>query len=120
MVWLWAGNARGPQTDLNAFDLDGGKWLIFRTQDHIDSAWSEIERACEAGRLGLAKVSTRHPKHREYGNKHVICVYTDDSADLQDNNRIREVLREIGFSEKLHYKPDIMTLLKKKGSTISA
>ena len=117
-IWVWAGkSAKTEHAPDNALNIESGKWLIFRAADQIDDAWTTIAEACGSGRLGQAKVSTRHPVHSGYRNKHVICVYTDDSENKPDVFRIREVLRDLGFTETLNYKPDAMTLQKKKGST---
>jgi hypothetical protein len=40
-------------------DGSTGKWCVFRHNDAIDEAWLAIRGAIEAGRLALAKVSTR-------------------------------------------------------------
>ena len=42
--------------------------------------------------------------------KHVICVYTDDANDRDDVLRVREELRLLGFTAKLPYKADRVTL----------
>jgi len=48
-------------------DGSTGKWCVFRHNDAIDEAWLAIRGAIEAGRLALAKVSTRltweHTRH---------------------------------------------------------
>lgn len=114
-VWIWAEKSAKSAAD-SALSIEAGKWLIFRASDEIDDAWSIVRAACKSGRLDHAKVSTRHPIHGQYGNKHVICVYTDDSENRQDVFRIRKVLRDLGFTEPLNYKPDAMTLNNQRGS----
>ncbi len=39
----------------------------------------------------------------------VICVYTYDSADVDDVRRVRQRLRELGFTKQLSYKTDAAT-----------
>ena len=39
----------------------------------------------------------------------MICVYTHDATDREDVMRVRERLREIGFTKKLSYKTDQAT-----------
>jgi hypothetical protein len=112
LVWISAGKS-APTTD-DIFTVDGGKWLIFRMQSAVDADWRKIEAACDQGILGVAKVSTRHPSHEHYRNKHVICVYADNPDD-----GTRQVLRDLGFVEKLNYKTDQMTFLRQRGSTRS-
>lgn len=85
-----------------------GKWLIRRSRSEIDIAWKTVAKEVYHGKLGsLAKVSTP----REGERQHVICVYTDNYFDLEDVMRVRERLRELRFTGKLCYKPDIYTYL---------
>jgi hypothetical protein len=85
-----------------------GKSCVFRRNDAIDEAWLTVRRAVDAGRLPLAKVSTRltSPWH---GDTHVICVYSRDWRDDAAITAAREVLRELRFTEELGYKRDIET-----------
>jgi hypothetical protein len=88
-----------------------GKWLIFVPFKKIDEIWQLILAETIAGRLGLqAKAATAKPNGLAK-NKwvKVICVYTYDSADLEDVRRVRDRLREIGFTKKLSYKTDQTT-----------
>lgn len=85
-----------------------GKWLIYRTESEIDSAWKAIAENTWSGKLtSCAKVSTSAQKSK----RHVICVYTDNYLDYEDVERIREKLRNLGFGEELCYKPDVYTYL---------
>jgi len=85
-----------------------GKWLVYRPREEIDDAWLKVARATFNKALGRgAKVSTRE----ENPKKHVICIYTGNYLDLKDVGRVRGVLRNIGFTEQLCYKPDIYTYL---------
>ena len=85
-----------------------GKWLIRRDRSEIDIAWKTVAKGVFYGELGyLAKASTARESERE----HVICVYTDNYFDFEDVMRVRERLRELKFTEKLCYKPDIYTYL---------
>lgn len=85
-----------------------GKWLIYRDGAEIDEVWKTIAESTFRGELGnSAKVSTAMPKQK----RHVICVYTKNYLDLEDVKRARGKLRELGFSERLCYKPDIYTYL---------
>jgi len=85
-----------------------GKWLIYRIESEIDSAWKTIAVATINGNLGTsAKVSTLLHKQKRY----VICVYTYNYLDFRDVENVRNVLKEIEINEKLCYKPDIYTYL---------
>jgi len=85
-----------------------GKWCIFISPSKVDAAWENLKKVISEDKLMLAKVSTKMgiPKFK----KHVICVYTKDWSDIQDLERTREVLREIGFKRPLKYKRDIETI----------
>jgi hypothetical protein len=39
----------------------------------------------------------------------LICVYTYDCTDLDDVRRVRQRLRELGFTKKIPYKTDSAT-----------
>lgn len=81
-----------------------GKWLIYRDATQIDGTWMEIAKAVFEGALGTsAKASTARQKKK----RHVICIYTHNYLDLDDVERVREKLREMGFTETLCYKPDL-------------
>ena len=74
-AWIYVASDTEHFAELE--DGSTGKWCVFRHNDAIDEAWLAIRGAIEAGRLALAKVSTRltSPMH---GNTHVICVYSRD------------------------------------------
>jgi hypothetical protein len=99
-----------------------GKWLVFVPVDRVDEAWRTIKTAVEAGKLGeMAKVATAKPNpNAQNPNMKVICVYTYDCDDRQDVFRIRQALRDLGFTGKMPYKTDDATykgLYAVKGNT---
>ncbi len=58
-----------------------------------------------------AKVATARKNPHELDPKErVICVYTYDADDYADVSRVREALREIGYTRKLPYTMDDATL----------
>ena len=78
--------------------------------------WEAIKNATELGTLGTsAKVSTLM-RQKQYTN-HVICVYTYDWTDQTDARAVREQLRALGVTEKLHYKADADTYAGKYAHT---
>jgi len=109
--WLHAERKRGKYP---AHTERGGKWLIFVSSARVDEAWAKVKRATEDGLLGgSAKVATAKPNpHAKNPNNHVICVYTYDSSDEADAWRIREKLRELGFTTRIPYKLDADTAVK--------
>jgi len=90
----------------------GGKWLLFVDRADVDRTWSMLVPIVKRGLLGpLAKVATARPNpHARDPNKHVICVYTSDAENRADVFRVREVLRQLGFTSPISYKTDAMTL----------
>ena len=87
-----------------------GKWLIWIQNSAIDATWQRIKIETEAGRLGIsAKVSTAAPNPRGNAGTHVICVYTYDYEDKADVDRVRQLLREMGFANKIPYKTNKAT-----------
>lgn len=88
-----------------------GKWLIFTSFKKLDETWKLIAEETEAGRLGIsAKTATAKPNGLAKNPWiKVICVYTHDATDREDVMRVRERLREIGFTKKLSYKTDQAT-----------
>jgi hypothetical protein len=87
-----------------------GKWLIFLPPDKVDEAWIRVRNATFRNELGIsAKVSTAKPNPDSRDNMKVIYVYTADWRDEQEVMRIRERLRELGFTDRLGYKRNIET-----------
>jgi hypothetical protein len=88
-----------------------GKWLLFMPDAELDEAWTVIESAVVAGRLGpAAKTRTGSPGIPGDWLK-VMCIYTRDAADLADRERVRGQLVALGFRQDLVYKTDEDTLL---------
>ncbi|XP_041360568.1 UPF0696 protein C11orf68 homolog [Gigantopelta aegis] len=88
-----------------------GKWLVYRDVCEIDAVWMTIANAVVANKLGqAAKVSCRDSPASDDGS-HVICVYTKDFTDVDDVMRVELMLRQLGVTGRLMYKPDIYTIL---------
>jgi hypothetical protein len=91
-------------------DEMAGKWLIFLPPDDVDAAWIRVRDATCGNELGIsAKVSTAKPNPDSRDNTKVIYVYTPDWRDEGDVMRVRERLRELGFTDRLGYKRNIET-----------
>ncbi len=106
--WLYAERQQGAYPPATP---RGGKWLIFASRGAVDALWRKIRHAVEAGQLGSsAKVSTaRRNLNATDPSKHVICVYTYDSDDLEDVRRVRQALRQLGVRRPIPYKTDEAT-----------
>lgn len=104
-------------------DENAGKWLIFQEPDAVDAAWKKVRDATVALELGIsAKVSTAKPNPDSRDSRKVIYVYTKDWADEADVMRVREKLREIGFTDRIGYKRNIETFAgeyAKKGKRVT-
>jgi hypothetical protein len=72
----------------------------------LDGAWEKVKSALAAGRLGgSAKCSTAMSSpNASDPNQAVIIVYTYDGDDEADVWRVREALREVGFTNTLFWK----------------
>jgi hypothetical protein len=87
-----------------------GKWLIFLEEYQVDEGWWKVRDDTCAGLLGISsKVSTVKPNPDSRDRRKVIYVYTRDWADEADVMRVRERLRERGFTERIGYKRNIET-----------
>ena len=95
------------------YNILSGKWMVFRPSQTIDDTWEVIAKSVSEGRLGVsAKVASTLNKTVTGKEDYLICVYTEDYRDEADVTRVREVLRELGISERIYYKPDIYTYLR--------
>lgn len=105
VFWIWARRKIGkyPRGSFRR-----GKWLIFVPKERIDDIWMEIKRATEEGELGASsKVATARPTRLSKDKDElVICVYTYDWTDVADVRRIRQVLRNLGITQRIAYKTD--------------
>jgi hypothetical protein len=104
-------------------DENAGKWLIFQEPDVVNVSWKKVRDATVAGMLGIsAKVSTAKPNPDSRDNRKVIYVYTKDWSDEADVMRVREKLRELGFTDRIGYKRNIETFAgeyAKKGKRVT-
>jgi hypothetical protein len=107
-TWLYAEHPdRQALGELNYKDF--GKWCITRSGDKIDCAWRRVRSLVASGHVVHAKVSGRWQAAR-YGGSYLICVYTPRWYDELDVMRVRALLRDQGFAERLGYKRDMDTV----------
>lgn len=104
--WIqdWAPRATEPGPNV-------GKWIVTVDDQDLDAAWAEIRTALLQGKLGPSakcRTAMRHPFLAPDG-KTVICVYTRDSLDAKDRNRVLRMLGNLGFQD-CRYKTDEETL----------
>lgn len=100
-----------PETRPDAMEDElAGKWLIFLPPDRIDDAWRLVRDATVAKKLSISvKVSTAKENPDSRDNMKVIYVYTPDWRDENEVMRVREMLRELGFTDRIGYKRNIET-----------
>lgn len=109
MYWI-VQDAPAATAEETADSEIGGKWLIFVARDTVDEAWRQIRNATCTGELGVsAKVSTAKPNPDSRDERYVIYTYTKDWREEEDVMRVRERLRDLGFSERIGYKRNIET-----------
>ena len=102
--WVYAES----KSKYKSFTGRAGKWMCFIPEKYIDAAWQQVKDATERGLLGgRSKCSTKFGKKSD---DYVIICHTYDWRDEKDVMRVREVLRELGFTKPLPYKTDEDTL----------
>ena len=88
----------------------GGKWIFSIPERDADNTWRKVAEEIERGRLGtLVKITTAYVppgRPRQEGSR-TVCVYTYDSRDEQDKNRIGSALRSLGVPTEMHYQTDL-------------
>ena len=93
-----------------------GKWLIKVNKKEADDVWNDLSANIESGKFHhRAKISTAKTNYflRDVGKgKRLICFYTPNFLWRGDVRRARIELRRFGFRAKLHYRPDILTILE--------
>jgi hypothetical protein len=102
-VWSWAlakGQGGTPRK---------GKWMLWPEGGEAIEVWRIICELTRSDQLGIqAKISC--VENRELSGERLICVYTYDSDDMEDLQRILDKLREsIDPKYRLIYKEDSMT-----------
>lgn len=110
-------HAEASRSHSNGFDelqiilALSGKWLIYTQRNKVDHAWQTLSSAIRTGELPYsAKVSTaKDNSNSDDKNLHVACVYTSNYLFREDVRNCRGILSEMGFKDRLYYKPDIMT-----------
>ena len=87
-----------------------GKWLLFINKNNIDETWKKIRQDTIDEKLGVgSKVSTRKGwMHHGMPQDYVICVYTP--KEKVEVDRVRNRLRELGFTGKIGYKTNQETI----------
>ncbi|KAJ5725879.1 uncharacterized protein N7483_007236 [Penicillium malachiteum] len=95
--------------------ITAGKWMLFPSDDRVDTVWRTLVLALEKGDVCAdAKVSTDDGKGT--GQARLICIYTEDFADREDVKKVLQMLaREELFDPRgrpIYYKSDAFTLLE--------
>ena len=89
--------------DYPAPTRSSGKWVVWVAREEMDAVWEDIKTALEEGRLGR-EAKIKAGKFDPHEVSHIpICIYTYSYADSEDTDRIREELRELGFTDNLRY-----------------
>ena len=73
-----------------------GKWMLFPSPENVNRIWGLVAEGTAAGDLGMAaKVATDDGKGDN--NVRLICLYTEDFADWDDNKRVLKKMKDIGL-----------------------
>jgi len=86
-----------------------GKWLLFVNKNKIDDTWKTVRQDTLDENLGVgSKVSTQKGwMNKGMPENYVICVYTPENK--QDIDRVRDRLRQLGFTGQIGYKTNEAT-----------
>lgn len=86
--------------------VTSGKWMLFPMPQDVDAVWRAVADATASGQLGSgAKVATKSEIEEEEdsqgrpgsGRARVVCVYTNDFADVPDVQRVVLKLDQLGL-----------------------
>lgn len=109
--------------------VTSGKWMLFPMPQDVDAVWRAVADATASGQLGSgAKVATKSEIEEEEdsqgrpgsGRARVVCVYTNDFADVPDVQRVVLKLDQLGLVRQkgpwgkergIYYKCDAFTHL---------
>lgn len=119
--WLWAFAPCTELADHDAPDASSfGKWLWFLPVRAVDAGWRLVKQSVEEGKLGpAAKVATLGNRSDGDPTRLPVIVYTADSADEADVQRVLIGLRGLGVKDALAYKTDEATRLGQYGNRTS-
>lgn len=86
--------------------------MLFVPEAEMDEWWAKVLVALNTGKLGAhAKIATMRQNPLARGSKtKLICVYTYDSDDIDDVNRVLRGIRELGEFRRIYYKEDAETV----------
>ena len=115
LFWVGQDLFRRPPTSAEVdnlaerFNILTGMWLVSLSSDKVDNLWERIVESTLAGTLGIsAKVSTRD-ESEDLPSTHVFCVYNADYRSMTEVSRVRDELWRLGVTERILYKPEILT-----------
>ncbi len=100
--------------DYPAPTVNAGEWRARLTVATVDVVWEGVKRATVAGELGYkSKVSTRPAAGQADPDERLLCARTYDAHDVEDVERVKLVLHELGLQD-LVYAPDKRNLKEQK------
>lgn len=84
--------------------VTSGKWMLFPMPWDVDAVWRVVADATASGQLGSdAKVATKSEEEENSqggpgsGRPRLVCVYTNDFADVADVQRVVQKLDQLGL-----------------------
>lgn len=104
VYWI---ESKRKQGDYPAITPNTGEWRIKLTVKNVDAIWEKIKIATENGELGYkSKVSTRPAAGQTHPDERLLCVRTYNADDLDDVERVKTALIDMGLTENLVYSRD--------------
>ena len=91
-----------------------GMWMSHISTELVDEVWQRLCLAMHRGDLSpdvcSATVSPRSPDEL-YGSSHVLLVYNENYQDTDQVMRVESLLRGVGLTGDLRYKPIIFSVI---------
>ena len=97
VYWIEAKRRRGGYPAPTA---QAGEWRVKLTADRADAIWEQVKALTAAGELGYkSKLSTRPAGGQADPDDRLLCARTYDARDLEDVERVKLALLEIGLTD---------------------
>jgi Basophilic leukemia-expressed protein Bles03 len=104
VYWI---ESKRKQGDYPALTSNAGEWRVKLTLKNVDEVWEKVKLATEKGELGYkSKVSTRPAVGQAHPDERLLCVRTYNADNMDDVERIKKILIDMGLNDGLTYSRD--------------
>ena len=104
VYWI---ESKRQQGEYPAITSNTGEWRIKLNVKNVDGVWEKVKIATENGELGYkSKVSTRPAANQTHPDERLLCVRTYNADDLEDVERVKTALINMGLGDGLVYNRD--------------